>query len=206
MDILEYVNQLNAKAEKLNIERQKSLGAMQAAKETFDELAKEYEAKYGVAVTLQNIGAEYTKVKDETTKSAEKLAEQINYIESGAYKVTKAKAVSAVEGTPFADASFSTATTPKATTPPKAVAPTPTVGTRPIKPVATAPKPVAQPVVPDVPMPEDIEFAEEADTEDVEGTIDINNFVGGDFEDLQAVFQGAMDSMHEDELNSKFTM
>lgn len=85
-NILQRITELNERAEVLNSQRQKTLGAVQVAQEMFENLAKEYKEKYGVEVTVKSIGAEYKRVKAEAEQKAEELEKQIAYIESGEYK------------------------------------------------------------------------------------------------------------------------
>lgn len=85
-NIIQYITELNQKAEKLNKQREQALGAMQAAENRFIMMAKQYEQIYGTVITKDNLEDEYSKVKAETQEKAKILAQQIEKIETGKYK------------------------------------------------------------------------------------------------------------------------
>ena len=100
-EITKRVEELNAKVKSLTYERMRQLAEVEQAEKRYKEGIAQYNAKYGTAITPENINEEYTKVEAELEKKATELAEQIRYIESGEYKqkaVSEASSVS-VTGT-----------------------------------------------------------------------------------------------------------
>lgn len=100
-EITKRVEELNAKVKSLTYERMRQLAEVEQAEKRYKEGIAQYNAKYGTAITPENINEEYTKVEAELEKKATELAEQIRYIESGEYKkkaVAEASSVS-VTGT-----------------------------------------------------------------------------------------------------------
>lgn len=81
-----HIEQLNKKAQELNYERQRNLGAIEQSKKKYEEGIKAYAEKYGVQLTAETLEAEYAKVKAEVEQKAAELEKQIAYIESGEYK------------------------------------------------------------------------------------------------------------------------
>ena len=98
-----HVEELNQKVQKLNLDRQKQLGAVEQSKKQYEDGVKAYFEKYGVQLTPENLNAEYEKAVKEVTEKAVALEKQIAYIESGEYKKKieeeKAKASISVTGT-----------------------------------------------------------------------------------------------------------
>jgi len=98
-----HVEELNQKVQKLNLDRQKQLGAVEQSKKQYEDGVKAYFEKYGVQLTPENLNDEYEKAVKEVTEKAAALEKQIAYIESGEYKKKieeeKAKASISVTGT-----------------------------------------------------------------------------------------------------------
>lgn len=80
------IEALNEKAKKLNYERQRCLGAVEESKKRYEDGVKTYAQKYGVVLDATNLNTEYAKVQAAVEEQAKALEQQIEYIESGAYK------------------------------------------------------------------------------------------------------------------------
>lgn len=84
-----YIKSLNDKVMRYNAERQKQLGAVEAAKKNLESGLASYNSMYGTQLTPETLNAELEKVSATIENEAKELEKLINYIESGAYKEEK---------------------------------------------------------------------------------------------------------------------
>lgn len=85
-DIVKIAEQLNSDVTRLNNERSKKEGMLESAKTRYENAIREYENKYGVKLTAENLQAEYNKVFAEVKGNVLDLQEQIESIKRGDYK------------------------------------------------------------------------------------------------------------------------
>ena len=85
-DIIKLAEQLNSDVNRLNNERSKKEGMLESAKTRYENAVKDYENKYGVKLTAENLQAEYNKVFAEVKGNVLDLQEQIESIKRGDYK------------------------------------------------------------------------------------------------------------------------
>lgn len=83
---IEQVEALNAKAQKLNAERQRLIGVRDSARQAYDKAVFAYGQKYGVALDDSNLQQEYNTVSAKLQADFEALQTQVQFIESGDYK------------------------------------------------------------------------------------------------------------------------
>lgn len=97
--VIKHITELNTKANQLNVERQKLIGASEQAQRQYDECVQAYCKKYGVTLTADNLLEEYEKVKTGVENAAKELERQIDYIEKGEYKTVTPTTPVTVTGT-----------------------------------------------------------------------------------------------------------
>ena len=83
---LDAIKKLNEVARQKNEERLRLKGAVDSAKNNYDEAVSAYASKYGVSLDGTNIQDEYYKVSSDLADAYAKLQSDIEYIESGIYK------------------------------------------------------------------------------------------------------------------------
>jgi len=81
------VEELNKKAVILNSERQRKLGALEAAKEAYERAVSAYKQKYGVVLDDTNLQEEYDAVFAQMQKEYTAQCALISNIESGKHGV-----------------------------------------------------------------------------------------------------------------------
>jgi hypothetical protein len=98
-----YIKELNDKVARYNMERQKQLGIVEAAKQSFESGLANYNATYNTQLTAETLPEELNRVSAELESEAKNLEKLIETIETGAYKEAKSAptpvSVTATDGT-----------------------------------------------------------------------------------------------------------
>ena len=83
MDIIEEVKALNKKAVEMNEQRNKALWEKNSAEKALASALAEYNEKYNINLTVEDVPSEYEKVEAEVKLQAERVKKQIHCIETG---------------------------------------------------------------------------------------------------------------------------
>lgn len=98
------INQLNQRAKQSNQNRTRLLGQKEMSQKQFEQGIQAYKQKYGVDLTQVSIEEEYQREVERINAEAQALQQQLQDIESGAYKLKNADGTTKATPMPSASA------------------------------------------------------------------------------------------------------